>query len=475
MVQLSFEEGGNQRLGLHHLRGPGTPTSMLYGPSVRALLLVSTLVACAHRRGPSAPDAQAPHWLDLGPNQVSICLSTFPDEPRLRQGRSTLIEARSLLREGRYADAATLLESVEAHPELEVHLASVELLQRQVESGWRRIRVLLEAHPGDPCLLHLAAMARLLSGDIEGAQSYIDEGVALSDGESELLYMRAVIQFYGGDPEGMAKSLRGALLVDSQHAGAAIMLAGYYLERGDGVLALPLLELALDEGIDVRLDLAPAYYDVGRMDDYIRIASELGWPLGDEGSLALTEHPLEALGELLGVGPEGALSAELETSLGVIRCDLFWREAPVTVANFVGLAKGDIPWTHPETGEVSMEPLYSGTLFHRVIPAFMVQGGDPVGRGTGGPGYAFVDEIYPSHRFEQAGALAMANSGPATNGSQFFVTEAPAPFLSGRHTLFGQCDDPSVQVVKTISGVPRDGADRPNEDVTLVEIRISGR
>ena len=166
-------------------------------------------------------------------------------------------------------------------------------------------------------------------------------------------------------------------------------------------------------------------------------------------------------------------TAVLDTSMGRIACKLFSKEAPVAVANFVGLATGTKDWTDPKTHEAMHgKPFYNGTTFHRVIPGFMIQGGDPLGTGEGGPGYTFNDEFDPTLNFDVAGRLAMANSGPNTNGSQFFVTEAPADYLDQHYTIFGQCDDSSVWVVKSIARVNRDEHDKPIEPVVLEKVTI---
>ena len=130
--------------------------------------------------------------------------------------------------------------------------------------------------------------------------------------------------------------------------------------------------------------------------------------------------------------------ATFQTSMGEIVVKLLPDKAPKTVENFVGLAEGTREWTDPRTGQKQKRPLYDGTLFHRVIPQFMIQGGDPLGTGTGGPGYKFADEIGPDNKFSKAGLLAMANAGPNTNGSQFFITEVPTPHLDRGHTIFGE-------------------------------------
>jgi len=166
------------------------------------------------------------------------------------------------------------------------------------------------------------------------------------------------------------------------------------------------------------------------------------------------------------------LYATLKTSEGDIVVKLFSKDAPKAVQNFVGLATGEKEWTHPTTRAKSKAPLYSGTIFHRVIPNFMVQGGDPLGTGTGDPGYRFEDEFQSGRTFDKVGILAMANSGPATNGSQFFITVAATPWLNNRHTIFGEVVSGYENVAKIVS-VPRGAADRPNKDVVLQKIEMS--
>ena len=166
------------------------------------------------------------------------------------------------------------------------------------------------------------------------------------------------------------------------------------------------------------------------------------------------------------------LYAILKTSMGDIVVQLFEDKAPKTVANFVGLASGTKEWTDPKTGDKVKRPLYNGTVFHRVIPGFMIQGGDPLGNGTGGPGYRFEDEFNPDLRHSKAGILSMANAGPNTNGSQFFITTQATPFLDGKHSVFGEVVK-GQEVVVAIAGVARDGRDRPAKDVVLREVVIT--
>jgi len=162
-----------------------------------------------------------------------------------------------------------------------------------------------------------------------------------------------------------------------------------------------------------------------------------------------------------------------DTSAGRLTCKLFDREAPITVANFLGLAEGTKDWTDPVTGEKTHgQRFYDGTTFHRVIPGFMIQGGDRRGDGTGDAGYFFDSEIAPNLTFEVGGRLAMANAGPNTNGSQFFITEGPEPALEGKYTIFGQCDSHSVLIAATIARVDRDSKDKPRTPVLLNKVTI---
>ena len=169
--------------------------------------------------------------------------------------------------------------------------------------------------------------------------------------------------------------------------------------------------------------------------------------------------------------------ATIHTSLGDIKVNLFGNHAPLTVDNFVGLATGTKEWKHPGTGEVSTKPLYDGVIFHRIIKDFMLQGGDPLGQGIGGPGYQFDDEIHPELVFDQPYLLAMANAGiqmgRGTNGSQFFITTVPTPWLNRKHTIFGEvADEDSKRVVDAIEAVPTDGRDKPLTDVVITGVDV---
>ena len=168
------------------------------------------------------------------------------------------------------------------------------------------------------------------------------------------------------------------------------------------------------------------------------------------------------------------LYATLKTNQGDVVLRLFSKDAPKTVENFVGLAAGEKEWIHPGTNAKSKKPLYDGVMFHRVIPNFMIQGGDPLGQGMGGPGYKFEDEFQSGRRFDKPGILAMANAGPNTNGSQFFITVAPTPHLTNRHTIFGEVVQ-GYDVVVKISQLPRDRRDKPNDPVVIKKVQIADK
>lgn len=166
-----------------------------------------------------------------------------------------------------------------------------------------------------------------------------------------------------------------------------------------------------------------------------------------------------------------ALYADFVTTEGNFTIRLFDKEVPNTVANFVGLAEGSKEWTDPRTNQKSRSPYYNGIIFHRVIEGFMIQGGDPLGKGYGGPGYQFADEFHPSLRHSKPGILSMANAGPNTNGGQFFITLAPTPHLDNRHSVFGEVDS-GMDVVRKIGSTKTGAQDRPVKDVVIQSVTI---
>ena len=166
-------------------------------------------------------------------------------------------------------------------------------------------------------------------------------------------------------------------------------------------------------------------------------------------------------------------TAIIDTTIGRITCELFPAQAPKAVAHFIALAEGAEDWTNSANGaKMHNHPLYNGTTFHRVVPGYMIQGGDPTGTGQGGPGFSFRDEFDPALTFDRPGRLAMANSGPNTNGSQFFITMAKAEPLNNHHTIFGQCDQAAMFIARAIAGVKRDTKDRPIDPVVIRKITI---
>ena len=166
--------------------------------------------------------------------------------------------------------------------------------------------------------------------------------------------------------------------------------------------------------------------------------------------------------------------AEFATSEGNFTIRLFDQEAPKTVENFIGLAEGTKEWTDPRTNKKVKQPYYDGIIFHRVIKGFMIQGGDPLGQGIGGPGYTFADEFHPKLRHSKPGILSMANRGPNTNGGQFFITLGPTPHLDDRHSVFGEVVE-GLDVITKIGGTPTDARDRPLKDVVIKSVKIARR
>jgi peptidyl-prolyl cis-trans isomerase A (cyclophilin A) len=185
--------------------------------------------------------------------------------------------------------------------------------------------------------------------------------------------------------------------------------------------------------------------------------AEAAKPAGDEVRAPTAADLPEYLKDIKGKGP---LKAVFETTQGKLTCELFEKKVPMTVANFVGLARGLKPFKDPKTNETVKRPFYDGLIFHRVIPDFMIQGGDPLGVGTGDPGYRFADEFDPTLRHDKPGILSMANAGPGTNGSQFFITEKATAHLDDRHTVFGACKE--TDAIKKITRVEKDPADPSN-------------
>lgn len=411
--------------------------------------------------------APEPVWVPVGDpaEGTALCVSAVPASGRLR-GRDAgpwRTEAEALARG----------EARPARPAVRPH-AAWEMLDAVEPVDAPAIKRLAEAHPLDPCLATSAAVVAFAEGDQGTARRFA--GRAWVGGASPVLaFVLGSLAFEEGDIDRTAALVDKGIAMDGEHAGLRRLRAAVALQRGDVVDEdLAWLRARGDTSLDPYL--LPVRYAAGRMDDYLRIAASIGAPLGPAAdAIATADRPMVGLREALGItSPDQRLLATIVTSEGDIPCTLFVDDAPVTVAQFVGLATGTQAWTDPRTGVAGEGPLYRELSFHRVIPGFMVQTGDPLGTGSGGPGYRFHDEIRPFLRFDQVGRLAMANAGPETNGSQFFVTDGPAQHLDGRHTIFGQCA--ASDVVARIAGVSRDRMDRPLQEVRLhrVDIEVVG-
>ncbi len=438
-------------------------------------VLGGALTGCPPKTG-AAPEAADSTWLTGRPGYPAVCLSTIPAAGRLGTDRVAFDNGVSAMKQGDLAGARAALESATStHPAMEGLKGVLAVMDGHPLDARPIYRDLAGAWPEDGCVQHTAGVVYLSAGLGRMARGFVRTAIQLQPEEIETRYVNGLIERAAGDEEAAARAFRDVVQHQPGHPGASVALAGYHLARGDGLLAVPLLQDAVKGGIDVGDALARALYRAGELGPYIAEASRLGWPMGDGGALASAADPRAAYASLLGVGETGKLAVHFDTSAGGIDCDLFWEAAPVTVANFVGLAVGRQPWRDPRTGEMGEGPLYPGTRFHRVIPEFMVQGGDPLGDGSGDPGYRFPDEIDPSLRFDRPGLLAMANAGPDTNGSQFFITDVPTPHLNGRHTIFGECTPASVDTVVRMARVPRNAQDMPASPIMLNTMEFSGQ
>ena len=405
-----------------------------------------------------------------------LCLSPVPDAGRQRgEGSTAWQQVAGLLAAGDLAGARAQLEGVPTHPSTEALRGVLLHLEGSAREARTVYRELVNDWPKDACLQQTAAAIYMQDREPVMARTLATDAWRLAPEDPDVLYTYALAWLQAGDESRATSALRSVVAAQPSHAGAGYLLGVDYLQRGHLDLAIPALEAARDGGIDVTEQLADAYYQAGRILDYVVLGSAAGWPMGDSGAIAKAEDPAAAWRSQLGLSADtDHLLVTLDTSMGAIHCELLWQKAPLTVLSFVGLATGQQPWTDPATGAAKKGvPLYNGTRFHRVIPGFMIQGGDPLGTGTGGPGYRFRDELDPEQKFDRAGLLAMANAGPGTNGSQFFVTDAAAPHLRGRHTVFGTCQDSDV--VSAIARVPAVQQDRPMDDVVLRQVVLEAR
>lgn len=441
----------------------------------RPLLPLGLLLLGGCPKKGGSPARPADQWVNLADDFIpGMCMSapTFRLDPEQQRAWQLAISALSDQQlEVANEHFAALGADYRAGPAISAAVANpgaAEPAQALID--------LAKAHPDDPCLSYSAGYTAGIRADAEQALPLLRAAVDAYPGRSEPIAMQLVVQIkQGTDEAATSDRLDAALDRFPDDLFLRMIRAGLRQQRAD--YAGTAEDLAYVAHLNPTLQ--NAYVDALRrsenLPDYLRYASGQGWPLGDDGALATADDPVAAFAEILGVGPTDTLTATIETSEGSLECDLRWKEAPVTVGSFVGLATGKQAWTDPRTGEAGRGALYNDTVLHRVIPDFMIQGGDPTGTGSGGPGYRFLDETVPLYTMDRPGLLAMANSGPGTNGSQWFITEVPLTYLDGKHTVFGVCTAETVEVVKDIARRPRDAADRPQERVIVERILIEGK
>lgn len=435
--------------------------------TARLLLATLALSACAPKAPPAAAQpAPDDVWVIVHPSSPGLCVPWVgePDDATLTAWNEAVarMQARDLpplmaAAEARAAGDAPVPDALKAIDAITAMLAG------DLETATVGLDALVAVHGAEPCLLATSAAAQEMVGRADEARKRIGLARTLAPDDPELALMWA----YMGSLEeagDVLPLLEVGATEKPRRTGYAIALGVAAITRGDAEGAVGWLEQAVEHGDGkVAPMLLTAYRAAGHTDDYLRLASQMALPV--PGDLAELEAPLDTLMGRWGVEGEEALTVTVATSLGDAHCELFPRAAPITVSNFVGLATGTQRWLTPE-GQLGEGPLYDDLVFHRVIPEFMVQTGDPEGTGKGGPGYVFPDEVDPELRFDRPGRLAMANSGPNSNGSQFFITETETAHLDGRHTVFGQCDDASVELVKQIA--------RHEGEVRLVSVTVDG-
>ncbi|MEZ4235588.1 MAG: peptidylprolyl isomerase [Myxococcota bacterium] len=433
------------------------------------------LAGCPKKSAPEAPVPAEPamaaaNWFDVEPGKP-LCVSLVPDaEPLPEDAEAALTGAYTAILEGDPDKARAGLEPLPDHPAVGALKGLLGLLMGE-EGSADALIALSEAHPADPCLNATAALAaasihdpdRALAAQLRARQAAPDDpNVAL------------VSWVLGTEPpDSLLPQLEQGLETQPQDPGFALAVGLSHLDKGDIDGGVALMERALQGGmVEAAAILLIAYREQGSPGHAAALASRIGL-YSDGGALAQAEDPEAAYRTALGIGEGQVPQAVFHTSKGDLACRLMPEVAPIAVGNFVGLARGTAQWKDPRTGALGEGPLYDGTVFHRVIPEFMIQGGDPAGTGRGDIGFVFPNEVTPEVRFDVPGRLALANAGPNTNSSQFFVTEVPVDRLDGQYTIFGTCDEAAVKVASKIARVETDDEDRPVEPVTLESVEIT--
>jgi len=435
-------------------------------------LTLSSTFACHHRRDLSESNLQPMHVVT---NIVAprVCISPVPSAGAMKGHHALWLSISQNMIAMELEDAEIAMNDASDHPGFQSLAAGVAFLKGDIASARSLQRDLINAYPEDSCLAQTAAIIYMHSGEPAMAETYANDAIEMRPDDVNALYIYALTRTdRSRQGHAAVDALESVLALQPDHGGANYFIGLDRMGRGYIDEALPLLERAHHAGIDTDIELAQAYFVLGQTGEYLRLGARLGWPIIDAKAISDSSDPLATFKNLIGVGQDDRLLATLITSMGEIECDLYWKRAPITVANFVGLATGTQPWQTVPGNEIVATSIYENTLFHRVIPEFMIQGGDPEGTGLGGPGYRFRDEIDPQLTFSSPGVLAMANSGANTNGSQFFVTDAPTQHLNGRHTIFGQCTPESHNVVHRIATAPTGADNRPIAEIRLLDVQI---
>lgn len=415
---------------------------------------------------------QDPVYLEPLVGVPRICVSMVPAAgPFKGKDAKTWATIRTDLEQRKYDRIPLQLSKLKKeHPARRSVELALEVIDEQVTSDG--VQALLDEYPADACLQQLGVLISIIQQDRMGMAQRMDAAIALAPEDPDVVLLGALLN-PGDDPEAMHTRLEAAVERAPDLAALRLVAGRGSIDVGDLKGAVDHFAAAEKLGVsDVSEPLFHLRRMAGELEDYLKQASSMQLPMDlvdFSKAKAGEESYTQAFDRALGVGEGQRLVATLTTNQGVLECELHHRRTPVTVANFVGLARG-VQASNAGEGK----PFYDGLIFHRVIPEFMIQGGDPQGDGTGNPGYRFIDEFEPTLAFDEPGMLAMANSGPSTNGSQFFITEQPTPHLSGKHTIFGACTPASVEIAEKIARVEAEG-DRPVEDVVIQSVVIAAK